>query len=595
VRTHVDEKIFLDLQSKFEYPGAMYVERVPNRTSPPAVLLRESVREGNKTRKRTLANLSHWPEEQVATLRRVLKGEKLVHPNDALEIVRSLPHGHVAAVLGTMRELGVPELIDRGPSRCRDLVVAMIAARILDPRSKLATARELDSETASNSLSAMLGMESLDEDDLYRAMDWVLPRQQQIEQQLAQRHLAAGALVLYDLTSTYFEGRHCPLACLGYSRDERFGNPQIVIGLLTNAAGCPVAVEVLEGNTADPKTVGKQVSKLRERFGLEHVILVGDRGTLTSARIREDLQPAAQLQWITALRSPQILALAKSESLQLSLFDERDLAEIEDPGYPGERLIACRNPLLAAERARKRNELLAMTEQRLRQVVAATQRARRPLRGKEAITLAAGKALGRYKMGKHFQLQIEESSFSFQRKQDSIDEEAALDGIYVLRTNVPAARLSSEQAVQAYKGLSHVERAFRSLKSVDLKIRPVHHRLADRVRSHVLLCMLAWYVEWHLRERLAPLLFDDSQPSAGEALRDSVVAPAQRSPQAQDKALRKRTDDDLPVHSFQTLLQDLRTIAWNTVRMGQATFRMITTPTRLQQRVFDLLSVPLQP
>ena len=573
----------------------MYVERVPNRNSPAAVLLRESVREGKKTRKRTLANLSHWPEEQIAALRRVLKAETLVGPTDALEITRSLPHGHVAAVLGTMRRLGVAELIEPKASRNRDLVLTMIASRILDPRSKLATARGLDSETASNSLAAMVGIESVDEDDLYRAMDWLLPRQQQIEQQLAQRHLRAGSLVLYDLTSTYFEGRHCPLACLGYSRDERFGNPQIVIGLLTNAAGCPVAVEVFEGNTADPKTVDSQIRKLRERFGLQQVILVGDRGTLTSARIRQDLQPVEQLQWITALRSPQIIALARSERLQLSLFDERDLAEIQDPGYPGERLIACRNPLLAAERTRKRKELLAVTEKQLNKVVAATQRARRPLRGKDAIAMAAGKALGRYKMGKHFHLQIDEDRFWFRRNQDSIDQETAVDGIYVVRTNVPASQLSSEKVVQAYKGLSNVEQAFRSLKSVDLKIRPVHHRLADRVRSHVLLCMLAWYVEWHLRDRLAPLLFDDSQPLAGEVLRPSVVAPAQRSPQAQDKARRKRTDNGLPVHSFHTLMQDLHTIAWNTVRMGHAMFRMITTPTPFQQRVFDLLAVPLQP
>src|SRR6478672_7206995 len=573
----------------------MYVERVPNRNSPPAVLLRESVREGKKTRKRTLANLSHWPEEQIAALRRVLKAETLVGPTDALEITRSLPHGHVAAVLGTMRRLGVAELIEPKASRNRDLVLTMIASRILDPRSKLATARGLDSETASNSLAAMVGIESVDEDDLYRAMDWLLPRQQQIEQQLAQRHLRAGSLVLYDLTSTYFEGRHCPLACLGYSRDDRFGNPQIVIGLLTNAAGCPVAVEVFEGNTADPKTVDSQIRKLRERFGLQQVILVGDRGTLISARIRQDLQPVEQLQWITALRSPQIIALARSERLQLSLFDERDLAEIQDPGYPGERLIACRNPLLAAERTRKRKELLAVTEKQLNKVVAATQRARRPLRGKDAIAMAAGKALGRYKMGKHFHLQIDEDRFWFRRNQDSIDQETALDGIYVVRTNVPANQLSSDKVVQAYKGLSNVEQAFRSLKSVDLKIRPVHHRLADRVRSHVLLCMLAWYVEWHLRDRLAPLLFDDSQPLAGEVLRPSVVAPAQRSPQAQDKARRKRTDNGLPVHSFHTLMQDLHTIAWNTVRMGHAMFRMITTPTPFQQRVFDLLAVPLQP
>ena len=573
----------------------MYVERVPNRTSPPAVLLRESVREGNKIHKRTIANLSNWPDQQVDTLRRVLKGETLVGAGDALEIVRSLPHGHVAAVLGTLRQLKVDEMVDRKRSRRRELVVAMIAARILDPRSKLATARGLDGETGCDSLGAVLGIDSVDEDDLYAAMDWLLPRQQSIEQQLAQRHLRDGSLVLYELTSTYFEGRHCPLARRGHSRDERSGNPQIVIGLLTNAEGCPVAVEVFEGNTSDPATVEKQVTKLRTRFGLARVVLVGDRGTLTSARIREDLQPKEQLQWITALRSPQMMALAKSQTLQLSLFDSRDLAEIEDPEYPGERLIACRNPLLAAERARKRDELLAATEQRLQQIVARTQRTKRPLRGKDRIALAVGKALGRYKMGKHFQLEITEDGFCFQRTQESIDREAALDGMYVIRTNVASSQLSASQAVQAYKRLSTVERAFRSLKSVDLKVRPIHHRLEDRVRAHVLLCMLAYYVEWHLRDRLAPLLFDDFQPAAGEALRASVVAPAQRSPQAQDKARRKKTDNGLPVHSFQTLLKDLQTIARNTVRMGSASFEMITTPTALQHVVFTRLRVSLHP
>ncbi len=396
------------------------------------------------------------------------------------------------------------------------------------------------------------------------------------------------------MTSTYFEGRQCPLGKLGYSRDERSGNPQIVIGLLTDAGGCPVAVEVFEGNTADPATVAKQVEKLRTRFGLEQMILVGDRGTLTSARIREELKPEEQLHWISALRSPQIVALAKSEALQLSLFDTRDLVEFEDPQYPGERLIGCRNPLLAEERSRKRGELLDATEARLKQIVARTQRAKRPLRGKDKIALAVGKALGRYKMGKHFQLQISDEGFSYERDQQSMEREAALDGIYVLRTSVPTTRLSAQETVQAYKRLSGVERAFRSLKSIDLKIRPIHHRLADRVRAHVLLCMLAYYVEWHMRERLAPLLFDDAQPATGEAMRKSVVAPAQRSPQAEDKARRKKTDNGLPVHSFQTLLKDLQTIARNTVQMGPASFEMITTPTPFQQHALTLLGVSVQ-
>jgi transposase len=571
----------------------MYVERVPNRTSPPAVLLRESTREGDKVRKRTLANLSHWPDEQVETLRRVLKGERLVGLEDSLEIVRSLPHGHVAAVLGTLRQLKLEQVLERGQSRQRDLVVAMIVARVLDPQSKLATARGLNAETACDSLSATLDIGSVDEDDLYEAMDWLLPQQQNIEQQLARRHLTAGSLVLYDLTSTYFEGRRCPVGKLGHSRDERSGNPQIVIGLMTNADGCPVAVEVFEGNTADPATVAKQVEKLRHRFGLEQMILVGDRGTLTSARIRQDLKPEEQLQWITALRSPQVMALAKSETLQLSFFDTRDMVEFEDPEYPGERLIACRNPLLAEERARKRKELLNAAEAGLQQIVARTKREKRPLRGKDKIALAVGKALGRYKMGKHFQWEITEEGFTFQRNQESIEREATLDGIYVIRTNVPAAQLPAAQTVQAYKRLSGVERAFRSLKGVDLKIRPIHHRLEDRVRAHVLLCMLAYYVEWHMRARLAPLLFDDAQPAAGEAMRTSVVAPAQRSPQARDKARRKKTDNGLPIHSFHTLLKDLQTIARNTVRMQSTSFDMITIPTSSQQHVLTLLGISL--
>jgi transposase len=424
-------------------------------------------------------------------------------------------------------------------------------------------------------------------------MDWLLPRQQRIEQQLAKRHLTGGSVVLYDLTSTYFEGRHCPLAKLGHSRDERKANPQIVIGLMTNAEGCPVAVEVFEGNTADPATVAKQVEKLRTRFGLEQMILVGDRGTLTSARIREDLKTQDQLRWITALRSPQVMALAKSATLQLSLFDTRDMVEFEDPQYPGERLIACRNPLLAEERSRKRNELLNAAEAGLQQIVARTRREKRPLRGKDRIALAVGKALGRYKMDKHFRWEVTEEGFTFQRTQDSIDREAALDGIYVIRTNVPAAQLSATETVKAYKGLSGVERAFRSLKGIDLKIRPIHHRLEDRVRAHVLLCMLACYVEWHMKDRLAPLLFEDAHPEAGQLMRTSIVAPAQRSAQAENKARRKKTEDGLPVHSFQTLLKDLQTIARNTVRMQATSFDILTTPTSFQHRALTLLGVSL--
>jgi transposase len=467
----------------------------------------------------------------------------------------------------------------------------MIVARILDPRSKLATARGLDSETQFSSLSELLQLEGADEDDLYRAMDWLVPRQARIEQALAKRHLAEGTLVLYDITSTYFEGRCCPLAQLGHSRDHRPGHRQIVFGLLTNAAGCPVAVEVFAGHTGDPKTVAAQVHKLRERFGLQHLVLVGDRGMLTAARLREDVKTAPGIEWITALRAPQIRALVSDGTLQLSLFDEKDLAEIRHPAYPGERLIVCRNPLLAEERRRKRQELLDATEKQLQKLKASVARSRQPLRGKSKIGLMVGKVLGRYKVGKHFRLRIEEDRFDYERRQDKIDQEAALDGFYVIRTNVPKQVFSSQQAVSSYKRLSVVERAFRSLKSVDLKVRPIHHRQPDRVRAHVFLCMLAYYVEWHLRQAWAPILFDDHDKTAGEALRESVVAPAQRSPRGQRKVRTKRTEDGLPVHSFQTLLEDLQTLAKNKIQMGQVSFEMITAPTKLQQQAFDLLKV----
>ena len=569
----------------------MYVESVPNRNSPPAILLRESVRDGSRIRKRTLANLSAWPTMQIDLLRRVLKGENLVARDQAFQIVRSLPHGHVAAVLGTLHHLGLHDLVSRARCRERDLICALITARVVDPGSKLATARGLDEETASSSLAELLHLTSATADDLYEAMDWLLPRQERIEQALAKRHLSDGCLVLYDVTSTYFEGRRCPLARLGHSRDERSGNPQIVCGLLTNAEGCPVAVEVFPGNTGDPKTVAAQVRKLRERFGLQRLVLVGDRGMLTSARIREDLQPVPGIEWITALRAPAIQKLAAEGLLQLSLFDQTDLAEITHPAFAGERLIACRNPLLAAERARKREELLAATEKELEKLRTAVRRSKRPLRGKERIAFAAGKALGHYKMAKHFHYRIRGNGFTYERNQASIEQEAALDGIYVIRTTVPAESATSAEAVRHYKELATVERAFRSLKSVDLKVRPIHHHLEDRVRAHVFLCMLAYYVEWHMRRALAPMLFDDHDPAAGQALRSSIVAPARRSPSAEDKTQNKRTADGLPVHSFQTLLQDLRTIALNKVQMNDATFDMVTAPTPVQQRALDLLKV----
>jgi DDE family transposase len=573
----------------------MYIETVPNRNSRPAILLREGWREGRRTRKRTLANLTEWPPEKIQALQAVLKGDYPRRaPADGFSIERTRPHGHVAAVLGTLRRLQLDRLM--APTRCpeRDAVVAMIVARVLEPRSKLATARELGAATLSSTLGELLELSNGDEELLYRAMDWLLPRQPRIEQALAKRHLSDATLALYDVSSSYFEGRCCPLARYGYSRDGKRDKLQITFGLLTNAEGCPVAIEVFEGNTADPKTLSSVIAKLRAQFALKRVVLVGDRGMITSARIRDELAAPEGLDWITALRAPQIRELLEGGTLQLSLFDQRDLAELTEPAYPGQRLIACRNPLMAAERARKRNDLLAATERQLGQISAATRRARNPLHGKARIALRVGGVLGRYKMRKHFRLTIEETGFTFVRDDASIAREAALDGIYVVRTSVPAAALASDEAVRAYKRLAEVERAFRSLKSVDLKVRPIHHRLEDRVRAHILLCMLAYYVEWHMRQALAPILFDDDDPAAAEAARRSVVAPAQRSPRAQRKAVTKLTDDGCPVHSFRTLLSDLATVAKNRLLPNLENpvgFDLITTPTALQQRAFDLLGV----
>jgi hypothetical protein len=575
----------------------MYIAIVPNRSSPPAILLRESLREQGQVKNRTLANLSGWSSDRVEALRQVLRGR--VEPPGAragagLEIVRSWPHGHVAAVLGSVRRLDLERLLAPTPSTPRALVVAMLVQRLLAPGSKLATARGLAEATRTSTLSAALRLPRVDEDDLYAALDWLLARQGTIERALARRHLQAGQLVLYDVTSTYFEGRRCPLAKRGHSRDGKRDKLQIVFGVLTNAAGCPVAVEVFAGNTGDPKTVTAALTKVRQRFGLERLILVGDRGMLTAARIREELAGVEGLEWITALRAPAIQALVHSGALQLSLFDQQDLAEITHPDYPGERLIVCKNPLLAADRARKRQELLAATERDLAIIALATQRVKRPLRGAAPIGLRVGKVLGRYKVGKHFTIEITDRTFRAQRDEAAIAAEAALDGLYVIRTNVPAGRLLAPETVRSYKRLAEVERVFRSLKTVDLHVRPIHHRKADRVRAHVFLCLLAYYVEWHMRQALQPLLFDDEDKAAAEALRPSVVAPAQRSPRAKAKAATKRTEDGWPVHSFQTLLADLATLTKNQVRppgADGATLDILATPTPLQQRAFELLGV----
>ncbi len=575
----------------------MYIESVPNRTSPPAILLRESYREQGKVNKRTLANLTDWPPDLVEGLRVLLKGGVAVEsPDQVFEIVRSLPHGHVAAVLSVARQLGLPRLL--GSRNCRelDLCLAMIVERIINPQSKLATARGLDPETMTSTLAQLLDLGAADEDDLYAALDWLGDRQEKIENKLAAKHLSAESLVLYDLTSTYFEGRCCPLGRMGYSRDGKSGKLQVVFGLLCTAEGCPVAVEVFAGNTSDPATFSAQVQKVRERFKIQRIVWVGDRGMITQARIDEDLSSQSGVDWITALRAPQIRTLVEAGALQLSLFDDTDLAEISSDQFPGERLIACRNPFLAQERARKRQELLEATERELDKVVQATRRERNPLTGAAEIGERVGKVINRYHMAKHFDRQITDSSFTYSRKADSIAQEAALDGIYIIRTSLPVEALDAHDTVRAYKSLSRVERAFRSIKTVDLKVRPIHHRLPQRVRAHIFLCMLAYYVEWHMRRSLAPLLFDDQYPERGETLRDSVVAPAQRSPEAKSKAATKTNQDGIPVHSFRTLLEDLKTIVCNTLQFSvpnAPATTMVTRPTPVQAQALELLNAKL--
>ena len=570
----------------------MYVARVPNRGSPPAVLLRESYREGGKVKNRTLANLSRWPEEKVEALQAVLKGAPPRAPfEDRFEISRSLPHGNVAAVLGATRRLGLEELIGAAPSRARDLVMAMVVSQVIDPSSKLACARGLRSKTATSSLGEVLGLASVDEDDLYEAMDWLYERQGRIEDALARRHLQGGTLVLYDVSSAAFEGRTCPLGAIGHAKDGVHGRLQIVYGLLTSKEGVPVAIEVFKGNTGDPKTVASQVRKLRERFSISHICLVGDRGMLTKARLRDDVVPA-ELDYITALRAPEIKALVEGGTIQLGLFDETELFEVAHPDYEGERLVACRNPLLADERARKRQSLLSSTEAELQTIATAVSRKSRPLRGKDKIALRVGKIVNHYKMAKHFALEIGDDSFSFSRREDQIAAEAALDGIYVLRTSLRGDTLSSPEVVSSYKALSEVERAFRG-NNADLDIRPIRHRTEERVRTHVLLRMLSYYVSYHMERQLAPMLFRDDDKASAEAARTSPVAPALRSEAALKKIHTKRTEDNEPVHSFKSLLKDLATIAANRVQPSGdlPAFMVITTPTPLQRQAFELLGV----
>ena len=564
----------------------MYIEIVPNRNSPPAILLREGWREGKKTLKRTLANLSDWPEPQIETLRRALRGETLVSPKDLLTTGQTSPHGHVEAVLAMIRQLDLEAVIASKRCRERDLVVAMIVQQLISPSSKLATTREWHTTT----LAEELRVQDASEDDLYQAMDWLLERQERIEQKLAARHLAEGGLVLYDVSSSSYEGRTCPLVQFGHNRDgDKL--PIIVYGVMTDGEGRPIAVEVYAGNTGDPTTVGDQVEKLRERFGLARVVLVGDRGMLTQPQL-DKLQKHPGLGWITALTSGAIRELVQKGALQLSLLDEKNLAEITSPDYPGERLVVCHNPLLEEERARKRQALLEATEKSLTKIAKEVgRRKNKPLKAAE-IGLKVGKVLGHYKVGKHFDCEIGEGSFQWSRRQSSIEQEEKLDGIYVIRTSEPRQRLSAEDTVRSYKSLAEVERAFRCLKGIDLLVRPIRHRTEKRVPAHILLCLLAYYVEWHLRQAWAPLLFEDEQRREERQRRDPIL-PAKPSASAEAKKRSHQTVEGLPVHSFSTLLAELASRARVTYEFKSAeaklTFKQVPEPTPLQARAYELI------
>jgi len=567
----------------------MYIESIPNRNSPPAILLRETWREGKKIHKRTLTNLSHWPSEKIEALRRLLKDDPLVTAKEAFVIERSVPHGHVEAILGTIRKLGLDGILSSARCRERDLVIAMIAERLIHPCSKLATTRLWHTTT----LAEELGLGDADEDDLYGAMDWLLARQDRIEKKLARRHLSEGSLVLYDVTSSYYEGRSCPLAQYGHDRDGKKGRPIIVYGLLTDEEGRPVAVEVYPGNTGDPSTVSGQAEKLRERFGLSRLVLVGDRGMLTETQI-EKLRAYSGLGWISALRSSAIRDLVAEGSLQMSLFDQRGLAEIHSPEFPRERLVACYNPLLAEERRRKRGALIAATEKELEKIVREVGRRTRSPLGKDEIGKKVGKVIGCYKMGKHFILAMGEGTFSYKRNEVQIGQEEALDGIYVVRTSEPADRLCAEDTVRSYKNLAHVERAFRSLKGIDLLIRPIWHHTEDHVRAHIFICMLAYYVEWHMRKALAPLLFGDEELDGNRKTRDPVK-PAKPSVSVERKKARRLTAEGLVVQSFDTLLEELGTRCRNRCRIQSGskgpTFNQLTEMSPLQKRVSHLLGL----
>ena len=564
----------------------MFIDKIPNRGSRPAILLRDTKQVEGKTVKFTVANISHWPPQKIEALRRVLRGEIEPACTDTLTIERSLPHGHVEAVLGTMRTLGIDSLLFSKPCRERDLVLAMIAQRVIEPCSKLATTRLWHDTT----LAGELGVEDADPDELYAAMDWLASSKNRIENKLARRHLDEGARVLYDVSSSSYTGQHCSLAKWGYNRDgEKL--PSIVYGVLTASDGCPVAVDVYSGDTADPNTVPDQVNKIRKRFGLTHVVMVGDRGMLTQARI-DALRDNPGVGWISALRSTDIRELVETDCLQLSLFDQQNLAEIKSDAYPGERLVACYNPLLDADRKRTRSELLEATEKDLNRIVKEVKRrTKKPLSAAE-IGLKVGRCIEHRKMAKHFRIVVADGQLTFSRNTESIERETKLDGLYVIRTS--ESGMSAPDAVRAYKSLGQVEQAFRCLKGLDLRIRPIHHRTDNRVIAHIFICLLAYYVEWHMRKSLGSLLFQDDELDRARWTRDPV-APAKPSPSAKKKKESKRTQEGFPVHSFHSLMRNLATRCKNTCRLGEgdtaARFNKLTEFTPLQNQAFLLLGI----
>ncbi len=577
----------------------MYIEYVPNRNSTPAVLLRESWRENGKTKKRTVANLSSLPDETIEVLRAALKGDvvpaaqAISEPEKRMEITNARQHGHVAAIVAMIKKSGLLHVIDRKQSRQRDIVVAMIADRLLHGDSKLATARHCQSETAATTLGELLSLEDLDEHECYLAMDWLLERQESMQKKLAKKHLADDGPVLFDLSSSYFEGHTCPLAKHGYSRDKRGDLPQVNYGMYCNATGVPIGVEVLAGNESDRIAFPKAVERVRNDFGHKNVIFVGDRGMIGGKAIDDYLRGEEGARWITALNSASIAKLERQGDIQLSFFDQRDLVSITHPDYPDERLIVCRNPLLADERARKREALLAATEKLLAKVKAKVDRKRKPLRGKPEIGVEVGKEVNSKKVAKHFRIAIGDDSFEYSRNQEKIDAETGLDGLYVIRSNVEPSEMSDERIVAHYKNLALVERVFRSLKSIDIRVRPINHRLADRVRSHIFICMLAYYIEHQMRLALAPMMFVDEEKSSAET-RNSVVAPASRSDSAKRKDATRRNEHGVRLSSFRDILESLSAVTRSTVVIKghpKGRFKTTSRPTPYQQEIIRHLGM----